>query len=418
MARPILLLVPAVLLICSLGGCGKSPAGQPGGAANSSASQPDSEGSDSALALVHDGTAITDEEALALGRRIELAVRQADANAFNADMDWAAFRELVLADIPADTKETANFRRGLNKGMENATPRLTAQLLDQMSSGSYVLIGVRQRPEGKRLLFRLQLPSGALNYHELCLARQERVRVVDMYIYASGELLSETMERTFLVTMPPENLGLIGRLRGADKAALEHLLVMQRMTQAVKSGQGREGLAEFAKLPRHLQETKLVQLMRVMATGHIDDAQYLAAVEEYERLFPDDPSIALLSIDGYILRKEWQMAHETIDRLDKALGGDPYLQIVHGNAHVMEGDFEQAQQRAETVLAASPRDENAHWLLVSVSLGRRDYAQTARLLAKIRDDLRIEIGDLTQVPDYADFVRSPEYDEWKRSILK
>jgi predicted Zn-dependent protease len=193
---------------------------------------------------------------------------------------------------------------------------------------------------------------------------------------------------------------------------------MQQMALAVKSGQSEQALAEYAKLPQKLQEMKMTQLLRIMAAYGVDEMQYLAAIEEYERLFPGDPSVDLIAIDGFVLRKEWQAAHDAIDRLDQALGGDPYLQVMHGGTHVLAGDYQRALERAQTVLAADPRDEQAHWLLVNISLARKDHAETARLLAKLRDELRLEIADLTQLPEYADFVRSPEYDEWKRSILK
>jgi hypothetical protein len=415
------LIARVVLGAMILAGCGKSPAPKPAagaGVSPPSVDQPPA-GADSPLARLHQGAAVSDEEALALGRRIEMSVAAGDASAFAAEFDWGAFRDLVLADMSADTKQAASFKRGVSRGLDNSAPKLATQMLSNMEGGSYELLGVRQRADGKRLLLRVLMADGRLNYHELCLARRGgRVCVVDLYNYTSGERMSESLERTVIAAMPPENLGLIGRLRGADKQALADMKTMQQMAAGVQSGQSAQALADYGRLPKHLQAMKMVQLLRILAAQGVDDTQYLAAIEEYQRLFPGDPSVELISIDGHILRKEWQAAHDALDRLDQAVGGDPYLQVLHGNTYVLEGDHEQALQRAKTMLAASPRDENAHWLLVSVSLARRDDAETARLLTILRDELKVAIGDLTQLPDYADFVRSPEYDAWKRSILK
>ena len=64
------------------------------------------------------------------------------------------------------------------------------------------------------------------------------------------------------------------------------------------------------------------------------------------------------------------------------------------------------------------RDVDAYWLLVSLSLTRKSFTTTAELLTKIRDDLGVPLADLAQLPDYADFVRSPAFAQWQKSSPK
>lgn len=419
-----------IVAICSLclvaaAGCGKSPAANnpsPAGAAAQTAAGKAALGASPAvspIASLHQGEPITDAEALSVGKRVEAAVQSGDVEAFGAEFDWGAFGELVLADIPANSKQARNFRAGVGRGMDRSLPTISQQLVGQWALGSYVLLGVQDKPDGKRLLFRLQAADGGLNYHEHCLARRGgAVRAVDIYILMSGERLAESMQRMLLTAMPPDQLDVLARLSGKHKEFLKHATTFKQMTDAMKAGENQQAMELYQKLPPILQENKMVQVLRVMAAARLEDAEYLQAIDEYRRLFPGDASIDLISIDSYLMRKQWLDAHQAIDRLDAAVGGDPYLQFIHGNLHVQEGDLEAARTRAETLLQRDTLDQDAHWLLISISLARKDHAQTAKYLAKMRDELKVELGDLTQVPDYAEFIRSPEYAEFKKSILK
>jgi len=62
--------------------------------------------------------------------------------------------------------------------------------------------------------------------------------------------------------------------------------------------------------------------------------------------------------------------------------------------------------------------KGAYWRLVDVSLHQKDFAETARLLNLLADRFQMQIKDLTTVPSYAEFVRSPEYKDWLESRIK
>ena len=68
------------------------------------------------------------------------------------------------------------------------------------------------------------------------------------------------------------------------------------------------------------------------------------------------------------------------------------------------GRASDAAQREPTLVAA-------YWSLISVALARKDYAETARLLTRIRG-MGVQLADLTTIPEYAGFVDSIEYRKW------
>jgi hypothetical protein len=55
---------------------------------------------------------------------------------------------------------------------------------------------------------------------------------------------------------------------------------------------------------------------------------------------------------------------------------------------------------------------DAFWILVTVSLDNRDFGLTASLLTHLEDKCGAQLGNLKDIPEYADFVKSPQYAEW------
>ena len=45
----------------------------------------------------------------------------------------------------------------------------------------------------------------------------------------------------------------------------------------------------------------------------------------------------------------------------------------------------------------------------------KDFGEVTRLLDRIDASFEIEFYDLTQIPEYAEYVKSPEYEKWLES---
>ena len=58
-----------------------------------------------------------------------------------------------------------------------------------------------------------------------------------------------------------------------------------------------------------------------------------------------------------------------------------------------------------------------YWSLLTACLKLDDNVAALKTLKMIDQHFTLEFGDLTTVPEYARFVKSPQYEEWK-SYLK
>ena len=62
-----------------------------------------------------------------------------------------------------------------------------------------------------------------------------------------------------------------------------------------------------------------------MICKEYDESKYLEALLNFQSLYPNDPNIDLLMMDAYIINKEIPKAMASIDKLDRFINTDPFL---------------------------------------------------------------------------------------------
>ncbi|MEJ7639603.1 MAG: hypothetical protein WKF75_16915, partial [Singulisphaera sp.] len=160
---------------------------------------------------------------------------------------------------------------------------------------------------------------------------------------------------------------------------------------------------------------KNLLLLRLQAAPNLGDEEYTAVIEDFRKYHPDDPCLDILSIDTSILKKDYAKALASIDRLDKAVGGDPYLDSLRANVYLDGQKPDAARQAARRALEREPTLIDAYWSLVAISLKEREFAETLELLNAIGEKFDIVFEDLGTMPEYAEFVETPQYQQWLKA---
>jgi len=385
-----------------LAGCG-GPAGGPGAVQSGGAAPP---------VPVLD---MPSREASAeLAARIEDAVARGDVAALGACFDWDLFLDRVTRGLEDAQGVCSGFRRGFKGSVDSAGSFASVLCNHPLGKVTYRLVRIHDEREQRYALFRMQLADGSLNYHDFLLTRKPDGQAIaaDIYIFVAGEPLSESVRRMFLPLVREASKSFLARLTEKENDFVAHVDEFRKMTEMTRTGQYDAVLKTYQSLPVSMQQDKSILIIRLSAAAQVNEEEYMRAIADFRRHFPSDPALDLMLIDWFVLKRDFAKARERIDRLDQAVGGDPLLNVIRANTFLEENRYDEATRYARKVAEIDDLKEQATWVLVAVSLAQGHFAETSRLLDALVRDCGVEIGDLTTIPEYAEYVKSAEYKDW------
>jgi tetratricopeptide (TPR) repeat protein len=346
---------------------------------------------------------------------MEACIKQSDLKAFDRLIDWNAILNKATNSLGFPPQHRAGFHRGV---MESVTSDkgFAAQISQHAANGgSYKFLRVRERDGQRSVLFRMVSDEG-LNYHEWILAKTgTNVLASDVYIYISGELLSETFRRSALPLAKEASKSFIERLTVAESEYVKNIDQLAIMIDQMQQGRHAEALATYSRLPEVLRREKGTLLMRYQAAAKIGEAELLKVVEDFRGYYPDDVCLDFLLVDYHVLRNEHDEALEAIDRIDASVGGDVHLNLLRAESVYQQGDAAKAFELVRKANAADPDAIDPYWTLLGLSVMEKDHDKTLACLQQLESNFGVNMSGAQQAPQYADFIASPQGQKWKRA---
>ncbi len=360
------------------------------------------------------GKPLTRAECLKVGELISQAVADGDTAKLDELIDWDALNQTSTAEVDVPESYRQSFIQGLNQSRTKGKGFSNTLVDAVQQGGTFTLLHSHGKDDRSWLLFRLILPAGGVTYHDFLLARRPggQVQATDIYVYSSGELLTQSFRRLFIQAAAKGSGGLVNKLTGADQKFARFIKDLTAMNDAQRAGKFQEVLDLYAKLPGDLKKDRFALMIRLQAAQNVnDESVYARAIEDFTTELPNDAAVDMMSIDYHLLRKEYPQALASVDRLDKTVLGDPYLETMRANVHVEQNDLIAARRDIARALEADPKMVDAYWGIINIALKEHNFDSALKTLRLIRDTFGVQINDLTTIPLYKDFVASPQYQE-------
>ena len=353
---------------------------------------------------------VSDEQCQQFAKKLEAAVK---ANRVHEVSKLLRFEDLVrrsISDTGLSPKMQQDIISGARSELQKCEPG--AQICANVKTGgSYHFLRLLHDGNRPKALFRVISPDGGVNYLEFTIARfpDGDFGAEDIYFVATGEPISQTMRRFMIPGLSQLSGGLLSRLRGTDKQFVANAQLIQSMSQAIRDNRYADAQRAYRRMPKELQEDKAMLVGYIQAAANISDQEHAAAVETLRRLYPNDPCIDLMSVDYHLIRREYKLCLDDIDRLSRAIGGDAYLENLKVNVLIEMGLLKTAATAAETAIQMEPDLKEAYWSRVTVSLRARNHADTLVWLKKVAETFNLTLKDLRALPEYAEFVKTSQY---------
>jgi tetratricopeptide (TPR) repeat protein len=360
---------------------------------------------------VYPGTQEPDPALLEFADSVEITINRKDPGFLNRAMDYDAFLDGILIEGGIQADSLHRFNKGFKKEFVESF-NLGGEIIQNIAgNGFYTFLKAYANDQEDHLIFRLYSDNG-INYHDYRMVKREgHYRIRDVYIYLSGENMSETIRRIY--TSYASTL-LIGTEN--TEGTLDYLygiIGLRTIQQYLAQNLYMEALHVMDSIPERIRKEKAFQIIGLRIKANLDEGHFAQAIDDYIHSFPGDPSLNLVAIDGYYLTGKYHNALENVDSLDRKVGSDPVLDLYRGNLLNMAGDTLLAQQAYVRLINNIPTLELGYANLIDLYLAGKRYTDAIGVLDLYMTKFDVGKQDiLTWAANYPAFSESAEFCKW------
>jgi hypothetical protein len=235
---------------------------------------------------------IAEKDCREYANQVVRAVASGDRAAFNALIDWDALFAVSTANLGAAPKVISGWIQEMKQTLATDSSFGGALIQNTKAGGQFDFLRTRIGHGRQVIVFRMIGPaSQGVNYIEFVAKRgaDHKIRAMNLYPYASGEFMTETLRRALLPAAASRSRSFLEKLVSNEQDFVLDLPKFQPIAQAIQQGKKNDALRMLDRLRPETKKTKMVLLMRIQAAREADEKLYLAALEEFRSLFPSDP---------------------------------------------------------------------------------------------------------------------------------
>lgn len=341
-------------------------------------------------------------------RRIATTIDARDPSLLDSALDMDALFRAMTAGTSASEEDRKQLLAASSPGFG-----LAEQLIKGLGkTGSFRLLRFDWNNGDPKAFYRIITSEGTLNYYDVHLGQREDSKLVvrDVYVYLNDEQYASTMRRA-LSADPDQEMSRLYAVRVEGTGALSEA---DSMALLYRLGKYQEIMKYYESLPEASRRNRHVEYYRVFAAQNLGDTVHMRVLEEAARQFAGDPSMDLKLMDYYVRTREFDSALAVTDRLDRRVGGDPYLNLIRAQVAMEKNETAQANDYIQKVIAHDSTLAGPYLALLVQSIREEKYSETAKVLDLVEQRTGIDVDStlLTQDERMAGFVRSEEFRKW------
>jgi tetratricopeptide (TPR) repeat protein len=360
------------------------------------------------------------KEAEAIGKQIEEWFIDGESEKLRTYYSAEPLIKKVVAELKLNKKDEASFMKGARSASSN--DRLIKEILRvTQNGGSYKFLRAVEKDGSPVLVFRFLGIEEELNYHLMYLKRDPEGEIVmdDLYIILTGEMLSVTMTRIAQAVVT--DTGLENQARATIiKDAKDYSAKMRELTKSTSAGNFKQALKAYNALPDSMQNQKAMLIIAINAAVMSESEQIDTLVKNYNTLFPSDPAANLVLFAHYLTTKKFAEAHEGLNQIQKHVGGDAYLDYLHGIVYYEDDRDKETFEAMEAAFKQEPTLPQLYNVMIGIHAEKKNYQETCKWLKRAYEhkELVYDFESSDVAADFKDLIASKEYKAYRAWVKK
>lgn len=330
---------------------------------------------------------LTNEESIAFAKEIQSSIKKGEGAFLDNSFDKDAFAGRMHLPNTADGR---SYGKGILEKL-NLGSKISNSLSDQ---DNFEFIKHYVKDGKHHIIFRLYgHKEGTLNYHDYELLKTDNeCKIADVYIYMSGETLTETMSNLFN--------SLFEKSKNPEQQNLTGVDDLKEIRNLIQRGKYAEAKKMYDVLPAYLKETKAVLLFDVLICSNLSNEEYNEAINRFQEKFPDEPNMNLMMIDGYFLQKDYVKMLAAVNALDSQINKDPLLDHYRYLSYNLLEDKKNARICLTRLVKNMPDFQKGYLELIAVELESKNKTLADSLISIYQKKIKFDQQELSSVINY------------------
>ena len=333
---------------------------------------------------------------------------------FIEDLDVDAILQRAFDGLDLDPGVRSRFANNVIRGKKN----IVSSFVRRTPEGSYTkLLKVRVNGDRATALVRYDLGRLGYGYHQYELVKDDagNIRIVDWLDYTAGRTYSEMLRQSVVTYDPTESSvrGLVKSYDGNDKSYAR----LAELMQAVRDKDFSSYKRIEPSLDRSLRYSLFMHLLNCdIGKMSRDQNQYNNAYRKLENNFGDNPALALMLMNYRISKGDFDDLGDSLRQLQQAVGvRDAAVLLLMSRAALGSRHTDDAAVLADEAISIEPQLESAYWAAINAHVLLQHYSFAVSTARSLEDqfDKSLERELFEKNGRYANFVKSPQYEQWQ-----
>ncbi len=342
-----------------------------------------------------------------LANYIETSVENNNPYFINKAFNYPAFCKNFFIN-----KSSFNtFNEGFISGLENSLDPGNIVINKFSSSSTYDFISDQLINNDHILIFRLDGPNG-IDYHEYTLKLiNNEWFITNIYFYYDATSLQTIVNQYYQINTHAFFRDSFSKNNTKEFKAEQKLA--SKLVNLYSKGRYNSVINIWQKQPNAIQNKDQILHIALRALSYENPN----AVDYYFNNTTIDTrkknQLAFTVIDGLYKKQQFKLSFKYIDKLDTAVGGDPYLDLFRASTYKAMDNIEQSAWCFEELIDNFPNDQSGYISLLELYLENKQFLNATNLLNKITTQFGIYKTDLLSIlEEYPSFTNSKEYANW------